>query len=88
MPLYVLTILVTGPPEQVSAAAAEQRERLRDLHRGGKISLAGEFANDDGFLQILDVADRHEAEALTRDLPLVRAGLASWMLREWKRAEF
>ncbi len=83
MPLYARTLLATGPPDEVEAVAERHREYLRELRKQGKLRIAGEFKNGDGFLEIFDVADLHEAERLSRESPLVVEGLATWMSREW-----
>lgn len=83
MPLYVRMLLVTGPPTEVEEAAVRHREHLRELKASGKLRAAGEFANGDGFLEILDTEDLHEAEAIARQSPLIEEGLGTWMLREW-----
>lgn len=83
MPLFVRTLLATGPPEQVEAAARTHRRQLRELRAQGRLRLAGEFTQSDGFLEILEASDLLEAETLARDSPLVREGLCSWTLREW-----
>jgi uncharacterized protein YciI len=83
MPFYVMTLLVTGPPDEVESVAERHREHLRALRAEGKLHTAGEFSNGEGFLEILDVADRVEADRIARSAPLVEEGLASWMLREW-----
>jgi uncharacterized protein YciI len=85
MAYYARTILVTGPRDEVEPAAAAHREHLGELERLGKLHIAGEFANGDGFLDIIEVADLHEAEELARRSPLIELGLGSWMLREWKK---
>lgn len=84
MPLYVRTLLITGPPDEAGPAALAHREHLRELHRAGKLHLAGELGRGDGFLEILDVRDLLEAEELARASPLVELGLAAWTLREWQ----
>ena len=83
MPFYVMTLLVTGPPNEVESVAVRHREQLRALRTKGKLHLVGEFRNGEGFLEIFDVADRMEAERIARSGPLVEEGLATWMLREW-----
>ncbi len=88
MPLYARTLLVTGPPNEVQAAAEGHREHLRGLHSRGKLRMAGELADGDGFLEIFEAVDRLEAEEIARSSPLVEAGLGSWMLREWTELEF
>jgi uncharacterized protein YciI len=82
MPLFARTILVTGPPEEVAPAAERHREHLRDLKNRGKLRFAGELKRGDGFIELLETADRMEAEAIARSSPLVEGGLATWMLRE------
>ena len=84
MPHYLLLLMVSGPPDEVAAAAKAHAEQLEGLRDAGQLQLAGEFANGDGFFEILDVLDRHEAERLTRECPLVERGLTSWILRELK----
>jgi uncharacterized protein YciI len=88
MPLYVRTLLVTGPPGEVREAASRHREQLERLHARGKLRAAGEFTDDSGFLEIFEAADRLEAERIARSSPLVDEGLGTWMLREWRESSF
>jgi uncharacterized protein YciI len=83
MPLYVRTLLVTGPPEEVAVAARAHRAHLRELHARGKLRAAGEFKDGDGFLEIFEAADLHEAQSIGDASPLVAEGLGAWMIREW-----
>jgi uncharacterized protein YciI len=83
MPLYVRTLLSTASPEEVEAGAQGHREHLRELKARGKLRAAGEFRNGDGFLDIYEAIDLHEADAIGRSSPLVDEGLATWMIREW-----
>lgn len=83
MPAYVRLLMVSGPPDEVADAANGHREQLDRLRASGQMRLAGAFANGDGFVEIIDVEDRHEAERLTRESPLVERGLVSYILREW-----
>ncbi len=88
MPLYTRTLLIVGPPEEAELASARHREQLREMHERGQLRSAGEFANGDGFLEIFEAADLHEAQALTAASPLVSEGLGTWMLREWTEIKF
>jgi uncharacterized protein YciI len=88
MPLYVRTLLVTGPLEEVRTAAAGHVEHLRGLHFRGKLRVAGRLGNDDGFLEIFEAKDRKEAEEIARSSPLVEDGLGAWMIRPWDEIEF
>ena len=88
MATYARTLLVLGPPEEVEAASKRHREHLEDLHRRGKLRLAGEFKNGEGFLEIFEAADLREAQAVAESSPLVAEGLGTWMLREWNELEF
>ena len=76
-------MLVTGPAEQVGPAATAHRDQLRELREAGRLRIAGELADGDGFLDIFEAVDRMEAEAICRSNPLIEQGLVSWMLREW-----
>ena len=87
MPQYLRLLMVCGPPDEVSVAARGHAEQLDRLREEGRLRLAGDFTNGDGFVEILDVEDLHEAERLTRASPLVERGLASWFLREWCERE-
>ena len=88
MPLYVRTLLVTGPPDEVEVAARGHREHVRELHARGKLRTAGEFANADGFLEIFEAADLHEAQAISGASPLVFDGLGTYLVREWTETNF
>jgi uncharacterized protein YciI len=83
MPLYVRTLLVTGPEDEVGPARRRHVEHVRELHAAGKIRAAGAFTRGDGYLEIFDAKDLYEAEAIARSSPLVELGLGTWMLREW-----
>ena len=84
MPQYLRLLMVSGPPDEVEATEKDHAEHLERLRESGKLRLAGVFVNGDGYCEILEVEDRHEAERLTRECPLVERGLVSWILREWK----
>ena len=88
MPLYVRTLLVTGPIDEVGEAARGHREHLQELHRGGKLRAAGELGQGDGFLEIFEAGDLLEAQAIAAASPLVAEGLGTWMVREWTELEF
>ena len=75
MPLYVRTLLITGPPGEAGPAAERHIAHLRELYRAGKLHLAGELGRGDGFLEILEVRDLLEAEEVARSSPLVELGL-------------
>ena len=83
MPLWVRTVLVTAKPEDAAPALAAHLEHVQELRRNGKLHAAGAFTREDGFLEIFEAADLHEAEAIARASPLVAEGLAAWHLREW-----
>jgi len=87
MPLYLCTLLVTGPPDEVERATPLHREHLAELRRRGKLRLAGELAKGEGFVEVYDVEDLHEADATARSSPLVERGLGAWLLRELSTLE-
>jgi uncharacterized protein YciI len=88
MPLWVRTLLVTGIPDEVDPVARQHREHLGELHSAGRLRAAGEFKDGDGFLEIFEAVDRREAESIAGASPLIEAGLATWMLREWQELDF
>ena len=83
MPYFARTILVTGFEADVQAARRDHLAHLARLAAMGKIRAAGSFSRGDGFLEIFEAKDLHEAEAIARSSPLVELGLGTWMLREW-----
>ncbi len=82
MPLYLRLLMVSGPPGEVAAAAKRHADDLERLRADGRLRFAGTFVNGDGYFEVLDVKDRHQAERLTRECPLVERGLTSVLLRE------
>jgi uncharacterized protein YciI len=88
MSLWVRTLLVTALPEEAEPIATRHREHLRELHQAGRLRAAGEFKDGDGFLEIFEAVDRREAESIAGASPLIEAGLATWMLREWTELDF
>jgi len=86
MSLWLRMLLVTGPPDEVTALAPRHREQVRGLAAAGKLRAAGELGRGDGFVEIFEARDRREAEDVTRANPLVEAGLCSTLLREWSDA--
>ena len=88
MPLFVRTLLFTGPLDEVAAATEGHRAHLRELHARGKLRAAGEFKNGEGLLEIFEAQDLLEAQAIGDASPLVSGGLGAWMLREWEELPF
>ena len=88
MPLWVRTLLVTGPEDEVAPVRREHVEHLRMLASRGRLRAAGEFAKGEGFLEIFEADDLHEAESIARSSPLVELGLGTWMLRRWDELSF
>jgi len=84
MPFFVRTILVTGPEDDAAPARRDHLAHLVQLKSAGKIRAAGKFPRGDGYLEIFEAKDLHEAEAIARSSPLVTLGLGTWMLREWE----
>ena len=84
MPLYVRTLLITGPEDEAAPARREHEALLAKLHAAGKIRAAGRLTRGDGYLEIFEADDLFEAESLARMSPLVERGLGTWMLREWE----
>ncbi len=83
MPLYVRTMLVTGPPDEVEAALAGHREHVHELRAQGKLRVAGEFKRGEGCMEIFEATDLRDAQRIGEASPLVVDGLATWIVREW-----
>ncbi len=88
MPLYVRTLLFTGPADEVEAASGKHRDHLRDLKARGKLRVAGEFKSGEGLMEIFEAQDVMEAQAIAGASPLVSEGLGTWMIREWTEFDF
>ncbi len=84
MPLYVRTLLLTGPPEEAERLRARHVEQLRALRTQGRLRAAGALRGGEGFLEIFEAKDLQEAEEIARSSPLVEEGLGAFMLREWE----
>ncbi len=82
MALWVRTILTTGPRDELTEAVAGHRAHIEELRAGGQLRFAGELAGDEGYVDVFEAADRHQAEAISNGSPLVELGLGAWMLRE------
>ncbi len=83
MALFARMLWFSGSIEEVEEACVGHAEQLQRLSDEGRLHFAGTFGDDDGYFEVIDVADRHEAERITRASPLVEAGLTSWTLRVW-----
>jgi uncharacterized protein YciI len=81
VPLYHRLILITGPPDGIEAAAKAHLEQIDLLRAQWKLRGAGRFRRDEGFFEVFEARDLHEAEDLAREDPLIAAGLGSWILR-------
>lgn len=87
MPFYVRTVRITALPEEAERATERHRGHLAELRRTGKLRIAGEFREGDGFLEIFEARDLLEAEEIGRASPLVEEGMASWSVREWREID-
>ena len=87
MPLYVRTVLLTGPVDEVEAAVEGHKRHLTELREKGRLRAAGAFGRGDGFLEVFEAKDLLEAEAIARSSPIVAEGLGAWTIREWEDLE-
>ncbi len=82
MPLYVRTLLLTGPLAETEAATEGHRRHLDGLRADGRLKVEASFRRDEGFLEIFEAKDLLEAGEIARTSPLVEQGLGAWILRE------
>ena len=87
MPLFIRSIVLTGPQAEVDAELPGHLEQLRTLRAAGQLRIAGAFPNGGGFLEIFEAADLLEAERIARASPLVVEGLGAWTIRRWEELE-
>jgi uncharacterized protein YciI len=83
VPVYVRTLVPTGPLADVERVSVAHVEHLRALAAAGRLRLAGRLVREDGFLDIFEARDLREAQATAEASPLVAAGLVAWTLREF-----
>ena len=83
MPPYLRTVLLTGPREDLDAAMPDYLDYLAAMRERGELRLAGAFARDDGFFELLELKDRRAADASSGEHPLIQLGLVSWSIRAW-----
>lgn len=82
MPSWVLTLVFTGPPDEVRAALAGHHALVAGLRERGRLRLAGALDGEDGALVVFEAGDLLEAGETARADPLVESGVAAWTLRE------
>jgi uncharacterized protein YciI len=87
MPLFVRTILVTGPEDEVAPARSGHEAQVARMRAAGRVRAAGRFKRGDGYLEIFEADDLYDAESVARSSPLVELGLGTWMLREWEELQ-
>jgi len=84
---WARTIRLTVDAGTAAAELEGHREQLERMSAAGVLRHAWILGEEDGFLEILETADRHEAEAWCRESPLLEAGFAAWSLvpaRPWE----
>lgn len=59
-------------------------EYIGELHRRGKVVMAGPFGDGSGGMVIFSVDSLDEARALVLDDPLVKGGARRFQLLEWQ----
>jgi uncharacterized protein YciI len=83
MALWLRIVLATAAPDEIAEAARLHREQVAELRRAGRLRIAGEIGDEDGFVEVFEAADRLAAEQIAEASPLVARGLATWMVRPW-----
>ena len=80
-------MLATAAPDEIAEAARLHRGQVAELRRAGRLRIAGEIGDEDGFVEVFEAADRLAAEQIAESSPLVSRGLATWMVRPWTERE-
>lgn len=81
MPTYLRILLITARPDDADPAVGGHREQVERLRGEGRLEGAWQLADGDGFVEAFEAVDRHDAERLTAESPLVAGGLCSWTLK-------
>jgi uncharacterized protein YciI len=84
MPHWMRTIVLTAAPAECEEAVAAHLDHLRRLRQAGRLRLAGEFGEGDGYADVFEARDLRQAEATAAESPLVSRGLGAWTLRPWR----
>jgi hypothetical protein len=87
VPIYLRLILLTGPVADVEVSAPARAAQIEALRGAGKLLATGTMRDGEGYVDVLRVADLHEAEKLAREDALIAGGLGTWVLRELERFE-
>lgn len=74
------TLRLTVSATEAAETLAAQHEYQQELRDRGALFAAWILDEGDGFLEILETADRREAEAITEASPLIVAGMAAWSM--------
>jgi uncharacterized protein YciI len=81
--MFVLELSFGDEPERLAARPAH-RERLQELHRDGRLVMAGPFADDSGAMLIFDVPDAAALDDVVAQDPYFRTpGVTVTGRREW-----
>lgn len=78
--MYVIEIVFTDDPRRLEARPAH-RERLAALHAGGRLLLAGPWADDSGALLVFR---DDPADVLADDPYYTTPGVTVRAVREWR----
>ena len=74
------TLRLTVSAEVAAETLQAHRAYQEQLRERGTLHSAWILDAGDGFLEILETADRREAEAITEASPLIAAGLVAWSI--------
>jgi len=81
--MFILEVAILPTPERLAARPAH-RALLGELHKQGKVVMAGPLADDTAAVVVWDVATREEVEALMAADPYYSSnGVTTTSIREW-----
>jgi uncharacterized protein len=82
--MYTLELAFDGDDEQRLAARPAHRRHLTELHRDGRLLMAGPWADDSGALLVFDTDERGVREIMAGDPYYTTPGVTVAALRHWQ----
>lgn len=82
--MYALELTFDGDDEQRLAARPAHRRRLAELHRDGRLLMAGPWADDSGALLVFDTDEDGIREIMAADPYYTMPGVTVAALRDWR----
>ena len=85
MPYFVVVTESKANPDEIAKYRPAHYAFVEGPRNQGRILMAGRFVDGSGGMYILSATSREEAEAIVRDDPYHKAGVRTFIMKEWQR---